>query len=281
MPYGRLSRDGHSLFYTVQGPEDGIPVIFIHGFSCDSPDWSFQVPFLLEKYTRLRLITLDSRNHGFSQYDDGSSPSSTSQKLDMATTVLAADAAALLVDLGASDSNRAIVMGHSLGGVVATELGHSYPQLVRGLVILDAAHFSPPGTFAQILEALRGPDGGDALAAYFENVYTPGTPAYLKTWHALRARGLEQDVAVAALQEMIDYIGDDNVELIRRTTVAGVPRLVVVSAPAFLEPLEQAGSESPEVDDFVVMEDGHWMMKSAVDKFNEILAKWLDKRFFF
>lgn len=273
---GRLSRAGHDLFFTTQGPTDGITVLFIHGFSCDMSDFSFQVPYLLQNYPQLRLITSDLRNHGFSRYI-GPTESTNSTKLDMKTADLAADAAAILTHAGACETNKAVVIAHSLGGVVATELCHAFPQLTRGLVLLDAAHLAPPGSFAQILKDMRGPHSDEAIAAYFESVYTPDTPDFLKTWHAMRAWGLEQPVAVSALESMIDYIGLDNVELIKRTYVAGVPRLVVVSTAAFLEPLKQAaGPDSGNRDDtFEVMEVGHWMMKTDAPGFNEILSKWL------
>ena len=232
---------------------------------------------------------MDSRNHGSSRYvgaptDSASSASRDKQKLDMSIPTLAADAAALLSHLGA-DGNKAIVIGHSLGGIVATVLCHSYTQLIRGLVLIDPSYLLPPGAFDGFIAKLCDPERTASetvalITGFFDAVYPPDTPEYIKTWHAMRVWGMEQSVAVAAWPFIVDYVGSDNVEFIRRTHTPGVPRLVVTSVPPFLEPLRQAGSETPEMDDFEPMEGGHWMMKTKADEFNEVLAKWLDKHSF-
>ena len=62
----------------------------------------------------------------------------------------AADARGLLADLGVE---RAHVVGHSGGGVIATELAQQSPQLVRSLVVLEPAIMPPPlaATFPEML----------------------------------------------------------------------------------------------------------------------------------
>ena len=58
---------------------------------------------------------------------------------------LANDAAALLEYLMVgNDTERgaAIVMGHNLGGVVASELAFGNPSLVRVLVLIDPAYYA-------------------------------------------------------------------------------------------------------------------------------------------
>ncbi|KAJ1326989.1 non-heme chloroperoxidase [Microdochium nivale] len=293
---GYLSRDGHELFYTVQGPGDGIPLLFIHGWTCDSTDWSFQVPFLLSKFPSFRVITMDLRGHGRSRVSSSLSQPSFSQqqqqqqqqiqRTDLATVTFAADAAALLEHFVVQTQKHAdeasagaIVVGHSLGGVVASELAHSRPSLVRGLVLLDPSYLAPPVAFTGFLEALRGPDRLSAIATFFEAVYSPDTPEFIKTWHLLRAWGVEPFVAVDALQAMVEYIGASSVGLIRRIKVPGMPRLVVMSVPAFAEPEKEAGLNK-EIEQLELIEAGHWMMKTRPGELNDILAAWLARYVF-
>jgi len=74
---------------------------------------------------RLRLVAPDARGHGDSaRPDDG-----------YAAADFVADAVAVL---DAQRIDRALVVGHSMGGYHATMLAATHPERVRGLVIVDA-----------------------------------------------------------------------------------------------------------------------------------------------
>src|SRR3546814_15435277 len=50
------------LFYTEAG--NGKNVMLLHGWTCDSHDWSWQLPALESKY---RVVAVDLRGHGRSE----------------------------------------------------------------------------------------------------------------------------------------------------------------------------------------------------------------------
>lgn len=109
--------DGARLFYERRG--DGPTVLFIHGTSLDHRMWRPQVAALAPRYD---VITYDGRGFGSSSLPTG--PFCHYQ-----------DAAALLDHLGVE---RAIVVGHSSGGLYALELALARPALVAGLALLSS-----------------------------------------------------------------------------------------------------------------------------------------------
>src|SRR5580765_5388021 len=48
-----------TLFYTDQG--EGPPLVLVHGYTCDSFDWTWSLPRLLERF---RVIAFDRRGEG-------------------------------------------------------------------------------------------------------------------------------------------------------------------------------------------------------------------------
>jgi len=48
-----------TLFFTDDGEVD--PVLFVHGWTCDSQDWIWQIPALRARH---RVIAVDLRGHG-------------------------------------------------------------------------------------------------------------------------------------------------------------------------------------------------------------------------
>src|SRR5690606_35294021 len=108
------------------GDAAGYPVLFLHGYS-DS--WFSFSPILPHLPGHWRAIAMDQRGHGDSgKPDDGYS-----------IPGLAADAVALL---DAMEIERASIVGHSMGSLVALQLALDRPDRVDRLALLgSAAHF--------------------------------------------------------------------------------------------------------------------------------------------
>ena len=117
-----ITRDGVELVYwTWPGGEP--TALLLHGIGNYGRYWNF---FANAIGGRLRLIAPDARGHGESgRPPDGYTPAD-----------FAADALAIL---DASDTERAIVVGHSMGASHAIHLAAHYPDRVRALTIVDAS----------------------------------------------------------------------------------------------------------------------------------------------
>lgn len=106
-----------ALHYTTKGQKKNTPIIFIHGGGTDTRVWNEIVPAFTADYY---VITYDLRGHG--QSPNPRNP-----------TNHVADLYALFTHL---NINRAIVVGHSLGGQIATDFTILHPVCVEKLILI-------------------------------------------------------------------------------------------------------------------------------------------------
>ncbi|WP_306211919.1 alpha/beta fold hydrolase [Actinoplanes sp. RD1] len=111
----------------ADGPEDGTPVLLLHGFPQDHREFDLILPRLHER--GLRTYALDQRG-----YSPGARPPDVAA-YDLAEPV--ADAVAVLDALGV---DRAHVVGHDWGALVAWMLAAGHPDRVRTLVAISVPH---------------------------------------------------------------------------------------------------------------------------------------------
>jgi len=111
---------------TAPGPE-GAPIVLLHCFGCSSQWWNPILPALNERH---RVIRIDLIGHG------GSEKPQSGYEIE-------AQAAAVAEALNSLEVQGATVVGHSLGGMVATSLAEQASELVDRLVLIGVP--SGPG----------------------------------------------------------------------------------------------------------------------------------------
>ena len=152
------------MFYTDDGA--GTPVLFVHGWSCDSHDWNYQYDAFAARH---QVIAADNRGHG----------RSTATRHGYSPRVFAADLAALIDELGVGP---VIAVGHSLGGVIVSALAVEHPALVRALVAVDPAFALSESIRDAILAnaaGFRGPGGHERASRAHRDMDGPETPPHL------------------------------------------------------------------------------------------------------
>ena len=100
--------------------DSGCPLLFLHGTGCDASDW---MPVIERLRRNQRCIALDFRGHGQSVVP--------TQRFTL--TDLAADVEYLINHLGLQEL---VIVGHSLGGMVAMEVARRSSS-IAGLVLLE------------------------------------------------------------------------------------------------------------------------------------------------
>lgn len=104
-----VSTDDVTVHWYEAGPEDAdLTVVFIHGFTLAAESWFRQVDYLREYHPRVRSVLMDLRGHG---QTGAVSP-------ELCTVDSAADDVCHVLGERVT-SGRVIVVGHSLGGLVA------------------------------------------------------------------------------------------------------------------------------------------------------------------
>jgi pimeloyl-ACP methyl ester carboxylesterase len=143
-----LTIPGGTIAVHHVGKDDGIPVLFLHGNSLSStrhPDW-----WLPLGTSGRRVIAIDFPGHGASPWCDGWTAYSLPEL-----------AGAVVEVLHQLDAERPVVVGHSLGGSVALEMG------AQGLPLRGIATFGSPPMPNPL------PVGGPSLPAVVLNLFTP------------------------------------------------------------------------------------------------------------
>ena len=135
---------GVRLRYREQGDTAGRPVIMLHGYTDSSFSFSRVLPVIDHSH---RVFALDQRGHGDSERPAGG----------YAVGDLAADVVAFMDALGLE---RATLVGHCMGSLVAQRVALDAPQRVERLVLVSsmtaARHIVGAGELRQAVASLDG-----------------------------------------------------------------------------------------------------------------------------
>jgi pimeloyl-ACP methyl ester carboxylesterase len=250
------------LFFTDEGTGSP-PLLFVHGYSCDSHDWMWQLPHFAESH---RVIAVDLRGHGRSSVPD--------KGFDART--FANDLAGLIDALGCGP---VVAVGHSLGGLVVSALAVEHPSLVQAVVSVDPGYLVPDefqSTIEGILDGLDHDPVTTVQGMLGTSSYTPASPPYLKSWHMRRIAGVpphvlrETGVALFVGPEALAYCSVSADYLRRRTC----PVLTIYAAPDRAD-LETTLFTHPQSKTLVWDGSGHWLHQERPDEFNRVVDSWM------
>lgn len=164
-----ITTDGKRLHYTDRGT--GQPLLCLAGLTRNGLDFSFLAPHVSD----LRLITLDSRGRGASDYDPDF----------MNYNVLreAHDVAEFLDHL---DLDKVTLLGTSRGGLLAMALAASHPDRLAGVILNDIGPVVGAQGIARIMDYVgKKPRAKtlDAAAADLKAAMEPEFPGVpLEVW---------------------------------------------------------------------------------------------------
>jgi pimeloyl-ACP methyl ester carboxylesterase len=121
--------NGMAINYYVKYPrhittDAELPILLIHGIADDALTWSF----VLGPLARTRPVyAIDLPGYGYSGLPAGRSHATLDEMCDM-----------LALFLREVIGRPTLVVGNSMGGWLAVKLGWAVPELVRGVLLLDA-----------------------------------------------------------------------------------------------------------------------------------------------
>lgn len=123
----RVDSGGVEVVYDVHGPDDGPPVVLLHGFPDSARLWRHQVPALVD--AGYRVLTPDLRGYGRSGKPEGVDAYNL--------LVIAGDVAAVLDDAGVATAR---VVGHDWGAALSWAFTTLAPDRVERLACLSVGH---------------------------------------------------------------------------------------------------------------------------------------------
>lgn len=171
----RLS-NGLKLAYVELGNPKGEPLLLLHGFTDTSRSWSLVAPYLSD----YRLLIPDQRGHG----------AADAPRCCFSTSVYADDARQFLDVLGVE---RAAVVGHSMGSMIAITMAADYPERVSRIALVGSTALSPV-------------KHGDWLYEEVMALKTPFDPnsKFMREWHpANQPTAVDPSFAAAVMDELL------------------------------------------------------------------------------
>ena len=168
---------GVTLHYTLDGIPSGIPLVFINSLGSDLRLWDAVVPYFTDDFL---IIRYDKRGHGLSDCPPGL----------YAIRDHANDVTHLLDHL---QINEVILVGISVGGVIAQDFALNHPQRIKGLVLSDtAAKIGDDELWNERIETLRQHGmaylAESILARWFAPSFIETHPAEYRGYYNLLTR---------------------------------------------------------------------------------------------
>ena len=264
VPYLR-TEDSH-IFYTDSGPGTGPPIVLVHGWTADSVDWSWLIPALSADF---RVIAYDQR---------GTGRSAPATSYDLARQ--RADLAALITRVA---GGPAVVVGHSLGGAIASTMAVEHPELTLGVVVLDAPYAADAarGSLVEAMKArLLTEEPGAAIRSYLgASWFTDTSPDWLTTLVFRRVETL----SAVTLHDMFRGMWDDRDIAFRPATDVYLVRrecpVLVIHRNADAAAYEESTFRHPASRAVVMSGCGHWLqIERAPEVAAEIRTWWSTAR---
>jgi pimeloyl-ACP methyl ester carboxylesterase len=250
------SPDGVAVRYRVAG--EGSPaVVLIHCWLCDQHLWDAVVPVLARKHT---VVTLDLAGHGGS---GGRRDAWTIQ-------AFGGDVKAVVDRLGL---DRVILVGHSMGGLVAVEAAHLMPAKLAALVPVDILlnveeEMKPEGVGAY-LKPFRADFKAAAEKFIRDNMFVPSSDPALVERVVTLVKAAPPEMAVAALEAAWKYDAKAGLREIKAPITA-------INADKFPTNREGNRRYAPQFDAVIMKGVGHYLMLEAPARFTELLLGVVD-----
>jgi pimeloyl-ACP methyl ester carboxylesterase len=255
-----ISVGANRIHYVTVG-KGSRTIVFVHGWACNLSFWREQVSALADK---ARLILIDLPGHG------QSAKPQTAYTMDFFAEAVSAVLRDAKVD-------KAIFIGHSMGGAVIARVHHHAPEKVAALVSVDGLLCRLSGT----------PEEGQALVVPFGSPqYLDHARGFISTFfpvpgtEALRERVMSEMLATpqhVMLGGMLAMMSPDQPDWILQKVNAPV---VVINAQS---PWWKNGYEnyvrslSPQSDYYIMDGVGHFLMLEKPAEFNATLVEKLRK----
>src|SRR6266702_4443239 len=230
--------NGIRMHYVTQG--EGPLIVLLHGFPEFWYSWRYQIPFLAEHgYT---VVAPDLRG-----YNDTDKP-----RKGYDVPGLLRDIEGLIKGLG---QEKAIIVGHDWGGVLAWDFAIRYPQMTERLIVMNAPH---PRAMLRGSAVQKDAFPREVTAKYQEAMSKPGSvTAALKYYRQLfrHPRGPAERISRISLPTLLIW-GEQDIALGIELTYG----------------LEQW------VDNIQVKripDSGHWVQQEQPNKVNQVMLAFL------
>jgi pimeloyl-ACP methyl ester carboxylesterase len=254
-----LSFDAERIAYDVVGTGE-TALIFIHGWSCDGRYWQKQIPVFAKEY---QVITVDLAGHGHSSLD----------RSEFSMLSFAKDVKAII---DKENIERAILIGHSMGGGVIAEAARLMPKKVVGIVAIDTLHNVAEQIPQSVIDEMVQPlevDFKNAAQDFISPMFPKGTDQQLVNWVKEDMSSAPKEIALNAFENYLgQYISGEAVTVFKDITIP----VVSINARLWPTAAEENRKHIKNYQLFYIEDTGHFPMLEKPEEFNMLLKKALN-----
>jgi pimeloyl-ACP methyl ester carboxylesterase len=254
------------------GDEHDNRLLLVHGFTGAKEDFEDHVDALAAR--GWHVVAPDHRGHGNSAKPAG--------EHNYSMAVMADDM------IGVADAigwDAFVLLGHSMGGMVAQRMATGYPERLRALVLMDTSPVCPDGLDPEVIELAKQVvrDGGMELLVKVQAemggpLDTPAHQRLVETRPGYAERGDQltrnsaPDMWTAIVAEIIEQ--PDRLDALRDV---GVPALVIVGDQdtPFIAHSERMAKTLPAARLAVIGDAGHSPQFEAPDEWFAVVTAFL------
>jgi pimeloyl-ACP methyl ester carboxylesterase len=248
------SSDGVSISYQLAGVGP-LSLVFVHGWSCDRTYWREQLDHFAAHH---RVVAVDLAGHGESGLG----------RKEWTMAAFGEDVAAVVNGLGLE---KAVLVGHSMGGSVIVEASRKAPGRVVGLVVVDdfvslARPMSP-----ERIESFIGPfeeDFRSHTKGFVEAaMFVPESDQGMVAWISEDMASAPPAVGIDAIRNLLVWYGDSADPALREVRVP----IQLINSDYRTTDLEAAGSYG--ITAVFQSGVGHFVMMEDPETFNLLLSE--------
>jgi 3-oxoadipate enol-lactonase len=264
------SKDASKIYYETFGDETSYPIILIHPIGGNIDIWEHEVQFILKR--GFRVIAYELRGHN---------KSSIGNKRDFTMYDLADDLHVLIDEL---KIKKCTLIGHSIGGAIASLYAKQYPHNVDAIIFINSASKRIPDKDLEkhyTTRKIAASKGMDALAEWNKenNKDAKKTFEDQKTWSYFKKIFTKTSVegfvaATKALYTMPD--GKQDVTLALKDIRIKLFGIVANDDRVFLKLMYDMKKDIPDLEIKVIYGCDHWMIVENPEAVDKALAEFLD-----
>jgi len=248
-----LNRDGVELFYAEAGSGEP-PVLLVHGWTCDH---TAMAPLFTYFRRSHRVITVDLRGHG----------ESDKPEQDYTMAVFADDLAWMCGELRLE---KPIVIGHSMGGIIAVEVAARFPDLPSVVVTLDSPVVASAALLDRVkplVEGVHSPAFRELQGQFVDSMFLPTDNQERKARIKAGMLSTPQHVAESAFNNVLK----DTISVARACKVP----LLVLAAAESLSDLPRLREVCPHVVIGQTVGAGHFHQLEVPEQITAMIERFL------
>jgi pimeloyl-ACP methyl ester carboxylesterase len=255
----------HKIYYEVRG-DSSKTLFFIHGWTSSTKAWKHQV----DAFKEYEVIAIDLPGNGKSS-KNVKAKYSMELFADVINEVLKVE-----------NIKNAFFIGHSMGFAVAEIITVKYPDICKGIISIDGAHFELPENqkekeewiqfnkeFAKSMETEKGREN------FINALFLPDTPKLLKD----EVFKISREVPLKIGKSMIEAAEIDQKYWVKR--IMEIPCLAIYSPAYQLTPEDERSFKKmyPKVEYHKLANVSHFFMLEIPYKANQIILDYLSREY--